>query len=282
MSKKNKNTEPQYYLSPINTNVLNYRVYIMNAKEKLLYFFMLLAIGGVVGLIFYGGLFKKEGEATIATYISNVVVFTLVGLIAVKIFMPTLNESLRKKRISKLRFQFRDFLSSLSNSMSSGMNVNDSLLNACKDLEGQYSSDAYIVIETKELIGNVQNNIELETALKSFGDRSGIEDIMNFAIVFSTCYRTGGNLKEVIRRTANVISEKLAINDEIETKITSNKMQMSIMNVIPIFIVFMMRTMSAEFAESFASIIGVIVTTVAVGFFIAAYKVGQKIMDIKG
>jgi tight adherence protein B len=118
--------------------------------------------------------------------------------------------------------------------------------------------------------------------IADFGVRSGIPDIENFAVVFSTCFRTGGNIKSVVRRTTEVISEKLIIASEIETTITSNKMQMTIMNVLPIFIVFMMRTMSAEFAASFASIIGVIVLTISIAMFIAAYKWGQKIMDIKG
>ncbi len=281
MSKKNQIDEPQYFLSPINNSVLNYRVYKMTATEKLLYFALILSVGGAVGLIFYGGLFKEGGEATAATVISNVIIFIAIGLISVKLFMPILNESLRKKRISKLKFQFRDFLSSLSNSMSSGMNVNDSIVNACKDLESQYSSEAYIVIETKEILGCVQNNIEVEEALRLFGERSGCEEISNFAIVFSTCYRTGGNLKEIIARTADIISEKIVINDEIETKITSNKMQMLVMNVIPIFIAFMMKSMSSDFAESFASPLGIIMTTIAIGFFVVSYILGQKIMNIK-
>ena len=59
-------------------------------------------------------------------------------------------------------------------------------------------------------------------------------------------------------------------------------MQMNIMNVLPIVIVFMMRMMSQDFANSFSTIIGVIGLTVSVALTIGAYKLGQKIMDIKG
>ena len=115
-----------------------------------------------------------------------------------------------------------------------------------------------------------------------FGKRSGVHDIMNFSIVFSTCFRSGGNVKSVVRRTAEMISEKMIITSEIETTITSNKMQMNIMNVLPIFIVLMMRVMSSEFAESFSSAIGVLVLSIAAVMFLMAYRWGQKIMDIKG
>ena len=44
----------------------------------------------------------------------------------------------------------------------------------------------------------------------------------------------------------------------------------------------MMRFMMSGFAESFATIPGIISLTISVGIFIGAYKLGNKIMDIKG
>ena len=282
MAKKEKNTEPQYYMSAINNPVLNYNVYIMKPTERLLFFLLTFIAGGLVGLIFYGGLFKVEGEATFATFISNIVVFAGVGFLSSKIFMKVINNALRNKRLKKLKTQFRDFLDSLSNSLSGGMNVNDAIMNSYDDLESQYSPDAYIVKEVGEMINGIHNNIPIEEMLRDFGTRSGNDDIANFATVFETAYRTGGNIKDIIRRTTDIISEKIMIAEEIQTKITSNKLQMQIMNVIPIFLVLMLRMSSSEFDAAFGSIVGVICMTIGVGFFLAAYKMGQKMMDIKG
>ncbi len=282
MAKKKTEQEPQYYVSAINTQVLNYNVYIMNAAQKLLFGLLTFIAGGLVGLIFYGGLFKSEGSATLLTYISNAVIFVLIGLLTRKIFYPIINESFRKRRLKKLNAQFRDFLDALSNALAGGMNVTDALNNVYNDLQSQYSPDAYIVQEVSEMVNGIQNNIAIEEILRDFGTRSGIEDISNFATVFETAYRTGGNLRDIIRRTTDIISEKIIINEEIQTKLTSNKMQMSIMNVIPIFLVLMMRLSSSQFAEAFSSIVGVVAMTIGIGFFLGAYKIGQKIMDIKG
>lgn len=281
MSKK-KELEPQYYLSRINTHVLNYNVYYMKSSEKLLYSLLLMVIGGAVGLIFYGGLFSVEGVATLATMISNVVVFLVVGFLAKVFFLPIINESLRAKRLKALRTQFCDFASSLTNSLGSGMNMRDALQAVYGDLQTQYSDGAYIVQEVQELLNGMNNNIAIEDMLVDFGNRSGLPDIVNFGIVFETCYRTGGDIKSIVRRTTEIISEKAIIAGEIETTITSNKFQMSIMNVLPIIIILMMRVLAPQFAESFSTIIGVVALTVAAGIFIGAYKMGQKIMDIKG
>lgn len=283
MSKKEeKVVGPQYYLSPINNEVLNYNVYEMKPAEKTVYSIALLLVGGVVGLIYYGGLFKAEdGSNTLMTMISNIVVFLGIGLVCVKVFIPILEEMLRNKRINKLRKQFCDFASSLTNALASGMNMNDSLIAVYNDLQSQYSDDSYIVVEVKEILDGMNNNIPVETMLESFGNRSGIPDITNFATVFATCFRTGGNIKSIVRRTSEIISEKTMIESEIQTTITSNKMQMNIMNVLPIVILIMLRFMSAEFAESFSSIVGVIGLTLSAGLTIVAFKLGQKVMDIK-
>lgn len=281
-SKEKKEKEPQYYLSRINTQVLNYNVYVMSASEKMLYTMILLIAGGAAGLIFYGGLFKENGVATFATMISNIVVFVLVGLLAVKFFMPIVNESLRAKRLKNLRFQFCDFATSLTNSLGSGMNMRDALIAVYSDLQTQYADGAHIVQEVQELLNGMNNNIPIEDMLGDFGRRSGLPDIVNFGIVFETCYRTGGDIKSIVRRTTEIISEKAIIAGEIETSITSNKTQMSVMNVLPIFIILMMRLISTEFAASFGTLIGIVALTVAAGIFIASYKMGQKIMDIKG
>ncbi len=280
--KEKKEQEPQYYISKINTQVLNYNVYILKPIERMFYILILFLIGGVVFLIFYGGLFQLEGKATFMTYISNLIVFSLGGILANKYFIPVITESLKKKRMDKLKKQFCDFASALTNALASGMNINDSLIAVYKDLQEQYSEEAFIVQEVQEILNGVNNNIPIESMLEDFGFRSGIPDINNFATVFSTCYRTGGNIKSIVRRTTEIISEKIMISSEIETAITSNKMQMNVMNILPIVIVFMMRVMSSGFAESFATVIGVIGLTISALLTISAYKLGQKIMDIRG
>ena len=52
------------------------------------------------------------------------------------------------------------------------------------------------------------------------------------------------------------------------------------MMVIPIVLMIMLKSMSSQFAQSFATVPGVIATTVAIGIFFLAYKLGEKIMDI--
>ena len=114
----------------------------------------------------------------------------------------------------------------------------------------------------------------------SLGKRSANKDIENFAIIFSVSYRAGGNIKEIVRRTADIIGEKMEISEEIQTAISSNKIQFTAMMVIPVVLTGMLRGMGSSFNRSFSTPVGIIAVTIAIGIFAGAYVMGQKIMQV--
>ncbi len=280
--KKKREKEPEFYTSALNNQLRNYNVYYMKPIEKMLYVAIAFLLGGIVGLVFYANLFMVDGEATFATHVSNLVVFCGIGLVAVKLFIPMREETLKKKRQEELRMQFREMLSSLSASFMSGANIVTAFENAKEDMMSQYGGKAMIVCETLEMTNGMKNNLAIAEILNDFGRRSGIDDIQDFATVFSVCYEKGGDMKGVVRNTYDLIGEKMAINEEIQTKLTSNKMQQNIMSFVPIVMIAFLRLSSSSFASSFATLKGVVVMTGAIGIFIASYVYGRKIVDIKG
>ena len=280
---KKKEKLPQYIPSALNTPMTNYRTYVMSAKEKIINGLLIFIIGGLVALVFYGGQFLDEdGLRTQATLISDIVIFVIFGLLVTKIYMPIRREKLREKRKTRLTQQFRSFLESMAVSLSSGMNVPESLNGAYNDLKIEYTDDADMIKEVEEMIKGIQNNIAIEVMIRDLGNRSEIDDIKNFAEVFAVSYRAGGNLKDVVRKSSTIISEKIEISAEIETALASNKMQFNAMMVIPVVLVLMLRFMSSDFAASFSTVTGIFVTTIALCIFFAAYKLGNKIMKVKG
>ena len=276
-----KEREPKYIPSPLNNNMINYKEYYMSMNEKIGYSLLIFIIGGLVGLVFYGGLFKSDGDATLATHISNIIFFCIMGLIALKFFPKAVIQNLKNKRDNKLQKQFMDMLENLSFSLSSGNTVNDSFLNARGDLLNQYTEKDMIIVELNEIVNGIQNGKTLEEMMQSFGKRSGNEDIENFGNVISNCYRLGGDFNSVIRKTRIILGDKVAISEEINTKLMSNKLQLNAMCIMPIVLVAMLKVSSTSFAQNLSSLLGVIVTTFAIGLFIAAYFWGQKIIDIR-
>ena len=274
---KEKKTLP----SPINNQMVNYKVYYMSAAEKALYSLLILAVGGFVGWVFYGGLFKMDGEPTTATQISDCVVVALTGGAALWVFFPALRRLLKERRDKALRSQFRDLLESLTALLAAGNTVAESFTAALHDLSNQYTASDYIIIELREIVAGLNNGYTLEEMLTSFGNRADNEDIQNFSNVIGNCYRMGGDFKIVVRKTRDIISDKMAIEDEIATKVSSNKLQLNVMCVMPIVLVAMLKMSNGSFGENLATPIGVVATTIAVGIFAGSYLWGRKIINIR-
>lgn len=282
MIKKNKTEKgPQYIPSPLNNMMLNYCEYYMSSFEKIMFSVIAFVVGGVVSLVFYSGLFMEDGEATLATMISNVAFFVVVGFIASKVSMPAFNKILFNRRNKKLKKQFMDLMDCLATSLSAGNTVTDSFRNAKNDLLNQYSMEDMIIIEVNEIIVGIDNGYSIEQMLLAFGERSGNEDVLNFSNIMGNCFRMGGDFKNVVIKTRDIIANKIEVENEITTKISSNKMQLNVMTIMPVMVVGLMKIMNPSFAQNLAKPIGLVVTTLAIGIFVLAYFWGQKIIDIK-
>ncbi|MDR1328140.1 MAG: hypothetical protein LBK23_00880 [Oscillospiraceae bacterium] len=274
--------EPAYYRSVTNIKAVNYRVYYMSPLEKAAYFLLAFAVGAAVGYLFYGGIGKDEfGEATEITYFSNALFCGAGGLIAGIKFLPMRTGQIIAKRKRRLTAQFRDMLEALNTSLGAGKNVPDSFAAVSEDLKVQYEEDAYILRELQIILSGMANNADIEELLSDFGDRSGIDDILSFANVFRVCFRKGGNIKDTIRGAHEVLSDKLEIKEDIETVVTANKTEQSIMVVMPIALVGMIKLMSPDFARNFTTVAGLISTTAAAALFAAAHFIGKELLDIK-
>lgn len=284
MAKKKKleELEPQYYMSETNIPTYNYKVYYMKLIEKILYFLLAFTVGAAVGYLFYGGIGKDEyGDPTTTTQVLNILIPGIVGSIAGKVFVPIRTKQIIANQKRKINSQFRDMLEALTTSLGAGKNVVDSFTAIYGDLKIQYDEDAYILKELEVILSGIQNNVDIEDLLLDFGVRSGNDDIYNFANVFKICYRKGGNIKDTIRNTHDILNDKMEITEEIETIVTGNKTEQKIMIAMPIALIAMIKMMSADFAANFTTPTGIISTTIAVIMFVIAYYVGKAVLDIK-
>ncbi len=283
--KKKKETqppEPQWFTSVTNLPTYNYKVYYMSKLEKILYFLLAFVIGAVVGYLFYGGLGRDEfGQRTTLSWILDISIPTIVGLVAGRIFVPTRTKQIRDKNARTLNSQFRDFLEAFNTSIGAGKNVVDSFHAVYDDMRIQFEEDAFIVKELEVILSGMANNFDVEDLMEDLGNRSGNDDIVSFANVFRISYRKGGNLKDTINTTHSILSDKMEIKEEIETMVSASKMEQTVMIFMPIALIGIMKSMSPDFAANFATPAGVASTTIAIGLFIVSYFVGRKILNIK-
>lgn len=244
----------------------DYNIYHMSANEKLVSVLVAVAIIYTVGYIFY----------------RSILISLL--LIPLALLYPRLRtKDIISKRKNELNLQFREALYSIASSLSAGKSIESAFRDAQKELSIQYPDHGtYIIIELEQINKRLEMNETIEEALTDFANRSHLEDIVNFADVFTICKRTGGNLVQVVKNTAEIINEKIDVKQEINVLLTEKRLEHKILNLMPVFIVLMLSTSAEEFmAPVFNEPLGRAAMTFSLVLFAAAYFISRKIMDIE-
>ncbi len=208
---------------------------------------------------------------------------TIVGAVAAVIFMlfanPLYKRRYIKRRQTKLLMEFRDLLESLSSSLGAGENVRRAFKSAEEDMSLRHGKDSIIWMEVKLINSGIESGRNIEDMLADFGERSRIGDIVSFACVFETCFRRGGNIREVVNNSSKILCDKIDIQMEIRVLISGKKSEQNVMLVMPLVFTFILRWSGTGIADM-GSASGVISTTVALVFFVIAYFIGRRILNI--
>ena len=207
----------------------------------------------------------------------------VIGLAAGIFLEKMYAESTIKKRQKILRLQFLDFLESMSVATRAGNVEVKAVDSALKDLELSYNQKADIVIEVKNIIKSYEKGgVELSVLFQDLADRSNLEDIRSFATIYSVIEGKSNRFCDILTQTQQIIGDKIEIEQEIQTTITSAKSETYMMLVMPIVIVVAMSAMGGGLMDAlFNTMLGHIVATVALIIFGVSYYIAVKASNIK-
>lgn len=191
----------------------------------------------------------------------------------------------RKKlegRKKELGYQFKNALNSLSVSLRAGYSIENSLIEAEKDMRKMNGDGSEIVQELSYINRQIKVSVPAEELLTDFGNRSDVEDIKNFASVFAIARRMGGDLAEIVQNAAVQISEKIEVERTIEASIAAKKFEQTVMSLMPCGIIFYMQMTSPGFFEQiYGTVAGVLFMTVCLVLYGFAFWIGRRIVRIE-
>ena len=198
------------------------------------------------------------------------------------LFMRERKRHLAKRRRQELSLQFKDLVLALAANVKAGYSVENAMRESYRDMELLYGAESPICLEVRHILRGLENNMVLERLLYDLGVRSRLTDIMQFADVFLIDKRSGGNLTEILEKTAGVIGQKIETDKEIQLMIGAKKMEQKIMNMVPFLIIFYIGTTSRGFFDVlYHNLVGVAVMTVCLLFYGAAYLLSKRIVEIE-
>ena len=248
-----------------NYSMPDYSNYRFRTKERLLYVSEGAFLVGAIGYFFY--------RSWIAC----------IGLMPVLIlFLKEKKKELAKKQRQELSVQFKDLILTVAANQKAGYSVENAFRESYRDMAMLYGEESIICTELKLIAAGLNNNVVLEKLLYNLGVRSGLTDVVQFADVFLIAKRSGGNMTDILAKTAAAIEQKTETDKEIQLMISAKKMEQRIMNIVPFLIIFYVGSTSKGFFDVlYHNLIGVIVMTVCLGFYLAAYLLSKKIVDIE-
>ncbi|CAH0120422.1 hypothetical protein PAE9249_02941 [Paenibacillus sp. CECT 9249] len=248
-----------------NNTLPDYTVYRLSPKQRIVSFAAAAAVLFAIGYLFY-------------QHIAFAVLLACGGAL----YPRVRQKALLAKRRAELGFQFKQALYSLASSLAAGRSVENGFREAIQDLQLLYPDmQTDLIREFKVICFRLENGEPIERAIQDFSRRAAIEDITNFADVFTTCKRTGGDLVEVVRRTSAMIGEKLDIQQEISVMIAQKRFESKAVMAAPFLFIAFLNVSAPDFLEPMRGMAGYIVSTVALLALGACYWLIAKIMDIQ-
>ncbi|MDO5349633.1 MAG: type II secretion system F family protein [Lachnospiraceae bacterium] len=230
--------------------------------------------------ILYGG--EGAGVCALISYgfYRSAVMFLL--LLPLGLLYPLFHRKhLKEARLFRLNQQFKEGILILAANLSAGYSIENALANSSQELDMLYGAEEMINREFSGMVRQIRMNQTVEQVFFEFADRSGLEDVRNFAQVFKAAKRSGGDLVAIINHTAGVIRDKAQVREEIMNMTASKKLEQKIMNLIPFFLIFYIDKASPGFfGMMYGTIVGRVLMTICLGVYGIAFWLSKRILNI--
>lgn len=264
-----KEKKPKVYHTPTKyeeTANIDYSTYYMTRQEKILYTAIGCAVLFALGYIFY----------------RNIIIAIIFALLGFK-YPEMKTKSIISERQKKISNQFKDMLYAMQSAVSSGVSVENSVSVALDEMKKQYADPNTIIIKELELMVNrISVGTNIEEVFADFANRTHNEDVFTFSNIFEISKRTGGNIVEIMRETTRIISEKIEIKGDIDTKLSGRKSEGKVMVAMPILLILFMTKTTGTFMEPvYTTFYGRIAATLALVLVIVGAYWQSRITDIE-
>lgn len=186
---------------------------------------------------------------------------------------------LRKKR---LQYQFKEGIAMLLSGLEAGYSMENSFKDASRELRIMYQKQTDIEVEFNYICTGIRLNEQLEVLLWDFAKRSDLEDIRNFAEVFTISKHKGGDLISIIKSSIRTIQEKIEVRQDIDTLLAGKKLEQNIMNFVPLGILFYVNLTSPDFLSiMYGNLSGIVIMSCCLVTYAGAYFLGKRLLEVE-
>jgi len=209
----------------------DYQNYELSLKEKKRYYTYCGLALACLGLLFY----------------KSVIIALLCTLLS-KPLQKKYEKQKAKKRQEELLEGFRDMLYSISGSIASGRQMPIAISDAKSQARSSYGESAFITKELALIVrGYEETHSNVEDLLTDFAERSGLEEIKQFGLVYRICKRSGGDLEEVTLKCANLLLDRISFQGEVNVLTAQKKLDVIFLVSLPLLVLLFLNVVSSNY-----------------------------------
>lgn len=190
-------------------------------------------------------------------------------------------EEVRRRQNRELAEQFVEALEAAVTALQAGVSSENAFRDARREMVLRFGEAAAISRELYRLCAGLDSHVPLEDLLTSLAERTGIEEVREYAAVFSICKRRGGDMAAVTQRSAGLIRARMESENEIEAALASRRMENRIMNAVPFAIIAYVSAASPGFFDVlYHNVFGILFMTACLLIWLLAMEMSRRILRI--
>ena len=189
-------------------------------------------------------------------FVLGFIVGAIIAVVGWKIPRPFMRY-LVARRIKTFRGQMVDGLNLLSNAIRGGLSLPQAVGLVVEELPAPLSQEFNLILQQTKI------GVPIDEAFKNFGDRVPTEDNDMFVSSISVLRESGGNLSEVFDTIADVIRERVRLQQKIDTYVAQGKAQSGIIGAMPTALSTYFAFTDPNFLDSLSSPLGIIILIIA-------------------
>lgn len=185
------------------------------------------------------------------------------------------------KRKVRMKLQFKDLLLSLLSSLAAGRSMENCFQVAQADMLLLYPNvQDELMLEINIINHKLSNGEILEKCLIDLAERVNISEFSQFVESLQTCKRSGGDLLTVMRRTANMLSDQIEIDNEISVLIAQKKLESKMMMAAPFVFLQLLNTMAQDYMQALYSGLGYVLLTIVLCLLLLCFWFMNRLTQI--
>jgi len=197
---------------------------------------------------------------------------------------PRIKLARDKKRLEeKMLLQFREAIMSLASSLKAGSSLQTALQRCETDLDRELrlQKEKPMLDALKSMNSDIQLGKPIDDVLTDFKNDHDLEDISHFIDAIIMTRSKGGNLADVITNTAESISDKILIQQEIKLATAQKRMEAGILTFMPVGLVIILMILNPGYMQPmYETTLGTILLFLAIIMLVINYFIGRKVTNI--